>query len=125
MIYGIGTDSVLIKRIEKSIKSEHFLKSVYGNEELEFLKSKNMSAKSAAANFAAKEAFSKALTTGILSGHFKLKDVQILRTENGAPYYVFENEAQKIISEHKIKAHVSLTHEGDYAIAFTVLETFD
>ncbi len=125
MIYGIGIDSVLIKRIEKSMKSDHFLKRVYGKEEIAFFNSKKKPAKSAAANFAAKEAFSKALKTGIFSGKFELKDVQILRTDNGAPYYYLTNEALKIIEDSKLKAHVSLTHEGDYASAFTIIEALD
>ncbi len=125
MIYGIGIDSVLIKRIEKSMKSEHFLKRVYGKEEIAFLNSKKKPAKSAAANFAAKEAFSKALKTGIFSGQFELKDVQILRSFGGAPYYYFKNEALKIITDNKLKVHLSLTHEGDYASAFTIIEILD
>ncbi len=123
VIYGIGIDNVEIKRIEKSIQSEHFLKRVFGDKELVFLKAKKNHICSAAANFAAKEAFGKALKTGICSGNFKLCDVQILRAQNGEPYYYFTNEALNIMNSNNLKAHLSLTHDGGIASAFVVLET--
>ncbi len=122
MIYGIGIDTVLISRIEKSLKNENFINRVYGKEEILFLSDKKNKSKSAAANFAAKEAFGKALKTGICSGDFKLFDVQILRDKNGAPYFNFTNEALNIMQKNSLCAHISLTHEADIASAFVILE---
>ncbi len=122
MIFGIGIDTASVARVEKSIKRESFMKKVYGEEELAFFSLHKKFAQSAAANFAAKEAFSKALGTGILTGAFNLNEVQVLRNGSGKPYFVFSGEALAIIKQDKLTAHVSLTHEGGFATAFVVLE---
>ena len=70
---------------------------------------------------AAKEAFSKALGTGVRG--FTLRDVELLRDELGKPYYVFSGKAVDIVEDKKLLAHVSVTDEGDSVIVFTVLET--
>lgn len=122
MIAGIGTDLVQICRIEKSIQKEAFLKKVYGAQEQQLIAGKKSAAQTAAANFAAKEAFGKALGVGIMR-EFSLCEVQALRDQNGAPYFFLCGKAAELCRKRKLKAHLSLTHEGDYAAAFVVLES--
>lgn len=119
MIYGTGVDLVEISRIEKSIKNEAFLKKVYGKEELEFLNT-NKRTESFAANFSAKEAFSKAIGTGIRG--FRLCEVQVLRDAQGKPYYKLSGNALKLCEEAGVELYLSLTHTKEYAAAFVVAE---
>lgn len=111
MIRGIGTDVIEIGRIERLLENPHFLDRVYTKAEQAQLRS----AQSYAANFAAKEAYSKALGTGI-SG-FSLTDVEILRNERGAPYLLAYHGAACAG-----RVHVSLSHCREYAIAYVVIE---
>ncbi len=123
MIFAIGTDLTSCARIEKSMRRQSFINKVFGVKEQQYLQSKKNNIASAAANFAAKEAFSKAMGTGIFTGDFLLSEVQILRKKTGEPYFDFSGKAQLLMQQKNIKAHVSLTHEGDLAFAFVVLES--
>ena len=76
---------------------------------------------SAAADFAAKEAFLKAAGTG-LSG-FALDEIQAVRRESGAPEYRFSGRAAEWMAQRGLRAQLSLSHEGGLALAFCVLET--
>lgn len=71
-----------------------------------------------AANFAAKEAFSKALGTGVRG--FSLAEVSVLRDHLGAPYFAFSGEAEKQVRERGLQFSVSLTHTDELAAAFVV-----
>ena len=75
-----------------------------------------------AVRFAAKEAFSKAMGTGI-SG-FELKDVFVQNEESGKPYLVLENSAKKLFEEKcpDAKIFLSLSHEKEYATANVIIE---
>ncbi len=114
-----GIDLVEIKRIEKSIKSESFLKRVYGENELRELKKK--STQSYAGAFAAKEAFSKALGSGIVG--FSLNEVEVLHKENGEPYFFLSGRAKKTADEKGLSFAVSITHTGEYAAAVVTAYT--
>ena len=111
MIYGIGTDLCDVGRIEKSIARPVFLQHVYTPAE---------QAETAAANFAAKEAFLKACGTG-LSG-FSMAEIAALRQPSGAPYLEFTGKAARFMAQNHLQAHLSLTHEAGLAGAFVVLE---
>ncbi|MBE6894864.1 MAG: holo-[acyl-carrier-protein] synthase [Ruminococcaceae bacterium] len=120
-MYGIGVDIVSIARIEKSLEKESFLKKVYGKAEIAlFAAEGRIRANSLAANFAAKEAFSKALGTGVRG--FDFDEVQILRNDLGAPYFKFDGRAKQIVEKNSLDCKVSLSHEKDKAIAFVVVE---
>ncbi len=114
----IGIDAVLISRIEKSIKSEHFVNRVFSQSEIAELTARKFSPKTAAACFAAKEAFSKAVGCGILT-RFSLKDVQLLHRQNGKPYIKLTAKARRFCGRDRVS--VSVTHEGDMAIVVVVL----
>ena len=121
MVYGIGVDIVSIDRIAKSLEKESFIKRIYGEKEIAlFVSADKIKTNSLAANFAAKEAFSKALGTGVRG--FDFDEVQILRNEPGAPYFELSGRAKQIVESKNLKCKVSLSHEKDKAIAFVVLE---
>ena len=72
MIYGIGVDSCSISRIKEKIQKEHFVQRVFGEEERSlFAKKGKHIAETAAGNFAAKEAFLKAVGTGLGGLHWQ------------------------------------------------------
>lgn len=122
MIFGIGADLVAIDRIRKSLESPAFWQRVFGPAERTFLQGLPIAgqAASAAANFAAKEAFLKAAGRGL--GGFALCEIQVLRAESGAPCYALCGAAAEWLRENSLAAHLSLTHEAGLAGAFAVLE---
>ena len=120
-MFGIGVDIVSIERIEKSLQKESFLRRVFGGEEIALFVTENkIKVNSLAANFAAKEAFSKALGTGVRG--FDFDEVQILRDNLGAPYFVFSGRAAELVNSKNLQFKVSLSHEKDTAIAFVVAQ---
>lgn len=125
MIYGIGTDLCEVSRIEKSIARPAFLQHVYTPVEQELITAHTgrKQAETAAANFAAKEAFLKACGTG-LSG-FTLAEVAALRQPSGAPCLEFTGKAARFMEQNHLRAHLSLTHEAGLAGAFVVLERIE
>lgn len=121
MIYGIGIDITEIERIEKALKAERFLERFFSEEEIKYFKSKKHMAQSVAANFAAKEAFSKAIGTGIRG--FSLAEVEILRDDLGKPHISLSGDAKKITDELGISGlFVSISHSEKYAVAQVLAE---
>ena len=120
-MYRTGVDITTISRIEKSCEKESFRSHVFTEKELElFYNREKPKFASLAANFAAKEAFSKALGTGVRG--FNLNEVEIQRDGMGAPFFNFYGRAAEIVLQGGYEASVSLSHEGDTAIAFVLLE---
>ena len=120
-MFGIGVDIVSIERIAKSLERQSFLTKVYGSREIALFATENrIKTNSLAANFAAKEAFSKALGTGVRG--FELTEVEILRDELGKPYFVFSGKAKEIVESKNLHFMVSISHEKDKAIAFVTAE---
>jgi len=122
MIYGLGTDLVETARIQNSIEKygDRFLKKIFtevernycdgfvGTEHLHY-----------AARFAAKEAFSKAIGTGMANG-FKFKEIGIENMKSGKPIISLSG-ALKEKYGHLI-SHVSLSHTDTNALALIILE---
>ncbi len=98
------------------------LERFFNEKEMSSAKSEAAKCQHYAARFAAKEAFSKALGTGISS--FGLKDVYITNNSEGKPLLNIEGAALSLMKERlgQCKAFVSLSHENEYAIAFVILE---
>ena len=128
MIFGHGVDIVDTRRFEKWVRDGSLIQRYFNKEEMssvpEELTERRISAlcQHYAVRFAAKEAFSKALGTGI-SG-FDLRDLYIRNDERGKPYIVMEGTAEKIFKEivGKGTVHVSLSHEKEYGIASVIIE---
>lgn len=129
MIFGIGTDIVQTSRMHDALARHQyrFADKILGADEQLVFRSryKNDAGKGErylATRFAAKEALSKAMRTGFrepMSWH----GAQLLNQENGMPYFLF-NEALSIwFGERGLIAHVSISDEKEYALAFVILET--
>lgn len=122
MIYGIGTDLCEVSRMEKSIARQAFLQHVFAPAEQQLLAARTgrKQAETAAANFAAKEAFLKACGTGL--GGFAMQEIAVLRMQSGAPYLEFYGKAARFMEQNGLRAHLSLSHDAGLAAAFVVLE---
>ena len=124
MIFGIGTDIVDVTRIKKMKSIDSFAKKILGdNEYLKFSKlSESKKVFFIAKQFAGKEAFAKAIGTGI-SGDVNFKTIEILRDDEGKPMFKFAEKTQLLIDNLGIAhSHVSLSDEKEYALAFVILE---
>ncbi|MBQ7704466.1 MAG: holo-ACP synthase [Selenomonadaceae bacterium] len=118
MIFGIGTDIIEIERVRRAVSSEHFKEKVFTKLEQNYCESRGaQSAASYAARFAAKEAFFKALGTGIFTS---LTEVEILNDAKGKPQIFLHGKAETFTGDKKIS--VSLSHCKEYATAFVILE---
>ncbi len=128
MILGLGTDVVQVKRFNSWVDNRNLMARFFSDDELGWCQkhATNMSA-SLAARFAAKEAFGKALGTGLAG--FKLRDVSVLRTSKGRPSIVLVESAQKAFDDFMqtigiacSTIHLSMSHETDYAVATVIIE---
>ncbi len=123
MIIGVGVDIVQVDRIQKNIEKQKFIDKVYTEKEKEYLTKRQLNPQTAAGLFAAKEAVSKTLGTGI-SG-FSITDIEIVKDEFNKPEILLHNNALKISKDKGIdKINISISHEKDYAIAFAVAERY-
>ena len=122
-IVGIGTDMCTVSRIAKAIEKEHFYQSVYLDGERAYLNAKGRGkAESAAAMFAAKEAVAKALGTGFAKG-VGVAMIEVTHDELGAPgVLLHEGAKERLAAIGGKRVLLSLTHEGDMAMAFAVIE---
>ncbi|ACZ01047.1 holo-ACP synthase [Streptobacillus moniliformis] len=112
-MFKIGIDIVDVKRIEKAIiKSEHFLKNVFSQKEIEYCEKKINKYESYAARFAAKEAYIKAIGTGITD--ISLNNIEIINSELGKPFLYVNGEL--------IDGDISLSHTESLAIANIILK---
>ena len=121
---GLGLDLCEVKRIENAIAhTRGFLERYYTAEERDYLAKRGQNAgQSAAAMFAAKEAFLKALGVG-LSGGIAMADVGVTHDGLGCPAYAPGEKAIALMSQKGIKtACLSLTHDAGIAAAVCVLE---
>lgn len=122
MIIGIGVDIVEIERIRKSLnKGDAFLEKIFAVEEIEALRKRNLRPEFVAGRFAAKEAVSKALGTGIRG--FSFKDIVITNDDLGKPLVNFTGKAKDILNVYgKTIINLSISHENNNAIAFAILQ---
>jgi len=123
MIAGIGVDVVHVSRMEKWAGNPGLLERYFHPGELGDALSRGSGAVlSLAARFAAKEAFGKALGTGLAG--IVLKDINVKNRHNGQPEIEVTGTARAALLRTRGRViHVSLTHERDNAIAMVVLET--
>lgn len=123
MILGIGTDIAKVQRFEKWVLNPEMIERFFNPIEIKETGSKAHLCEHYAARFAAKEAFSKALGTGIVG--FELKDVFIENNSDGKPFLKVQKSAEKKVKEifGDCIIHVSLSHEKEYATAFVIIES--
>ncbi|MCL1994920.1 MAG: holo-ACP synthase [Defluviitaleaceae bacterium] len=109
----IGTDIIEIKRVKKAIARPRFLRKYFTQKEMELIEKKGE--KTAAANFAGKEAVAKALGSGF--GFIAPKDIEILRDNNGTPVVNLNPRLQV-----DCNIQISLSHCREYAVAMVLIE---
>ena len=125
-IFGIGTDIVNIKRIEKSINRYgfKFIKKIFSEKEIKYCKKKNNPNAFYAKRFAAKEAFSKAMGTGIIKD-ISLKNIEISNDSYGKPFIRLKGKidgyVKKRIKSNKYYIHLSLSDEKPWAHAMVII----
>ena len=125
-IFGIGTDIVNIKRMEKSIKryGSRFKNRIFSKNEIIYCEGKKNPIPFYAKRFAAKEAFSKALGTG-LRKNIDLKDIEIFNNSYGKPQIRLKggvyNYLKKKIKEKKYIIHLSLSDDNPWAQATVII----
>ncbi len=114
-----GIDLLEISRMRRSMQSPRFMTRVFSVKEQALFGQKGKgAAASAAANFAAKEAFSKAMGTGVRG--FALPEVQLLRDELGKPYLELTGKALAMVQAKGLELSVSVSHTQEYACAVVV-----
>jgi len=117
--FSIGVDIVDIMRISKEI-DERFIKRIYTIDEINYCKNKNNISLYFAGRLAAKEAVSKALKMSWETG-VNWRDIEIINDKIGTPGVILHGEAKKIAIERKIKnILISISHEKEYAVAFSI-----
>ena len=124
MIYGIGTDIVAVGRLAGVLErhGESFLDRVLApDERAELPELAEARVRFLARRWAAKEAFAKAFRTGV-RGVVSLASVRVGHEESGAPVLTFGDELAKILTERHLQAHLSISDEHDYAVAFVLIE---
>jgi holo-[acyl-carrier protein] synthase len=123
-IFGIGTDIVDVDRIKISLKNKNFIKRIFNKKEVSKCKKINNTINCFAKRFAAKEAFSKALGTGISNG-INLNEIVILNKKSGKPYISIIGQTKKTLKKKfknkNSKISLSLSDEKKYAVAFVTI----
>lgn len=125
MIYGVGTDLVEIRRVERVLQrfGERFARRILCEPELKRFRVHRKPAAYLAKRFAAKEAFTKALGTGI-HAPANWHGVWVVNLRSGKPTLEYSPELQEFLSRKNIlKSHLSLTDEREMACAMVILET--
>ncbi len=125
MIFGIGTDIVEVARIEASITQfgDVFAKRVLADSEMPSYLQSQIKPRFLAKRFAAKEAFSKALGTG-LRAPATFQNIAVSHDDLGKPILLLAPELQRFLNSKNItKTHISISDEKNLAAAFVVLET--
>jgi len=128
MIYGIGTDICDIRRIRESLErhGDRFAERILGPDELATWRARgarwpDRGIRYIATRFSAKEAFSKAIGTGI---HTPMvwRLCEILNQPGGKPMIVLHEGLKDWFEARHLSAHVTVTDETDYAVTFVVVE---
>ena len=125
-IFGIGTDIVNIKRVENILKKRGslFKKRIFSKIEINYCEKKKNANAFFAKRFAAKEAFSKALGTGIRNG-ISFKDVQIYNNKLGKPNIQLKGKVHKYlkrqIKNKKYYIYLSLSDDKPWAYATVII----
>lgn len=122
MIYGIGVDLQHIGQLNDAIEKHGmpFVRKIFTEAEVAYCQQYSRPCQHLAARWAAKEAFLKALGAGIGQG-FSFHEIETRNQVNGQPYLVLHGNARKHCDTLGLKAFLSLSHSGEYALAQVVV----
>jgi holo-[acyl-carrier protein] synthase len=120
MILGIGIDIIEIDRIKNSIAKygEKFLHKIFTEKEIEYCSTKGNSVQHYAARFAAKEAISKALSTG-WNNEFHWKEIEISNLTTGAPIVELLGGMKQYLTDNK-QLKITMSHSDFYVTCFAI-----
>jgi holo-[acyl-carrier protein] synthase len=124
VIVGTGVDITEVSRIAHVIErfGERFLRRVFTDAEIAYCRSKHNATERFAARFAAKEAAMKAIGTGLRHG-ITWHDCEVGREPGGRPTIRYRGRAAEFAAKLGAKrAHLSITHTEDSALAWVILE---
>lgn len=117
MLLSNGVDIVEIHRIAKVLERRPgFVGRFFSEEEQDYFQSRKMAPQTVAGHFAAKEAFAKAMGTGIRG--FELREVSVVHDRQGRPLYHLTGQAAALAAGWRLS--LSISHDRDTAIAFAV-----
>ena len=121
-ILGIGVDICDVSRMKSFSLESRFTERFFSETEREYLQDKkNGLAQSMAGMYAAKEAFSKVLGSGVRG--FELKEAEVLHNPAGQPYFRISGKAREAMKKRGIVTlHLSISHDGGMAVALAVGE---
>ena len=125
MIIGIGVDIIEITRLEQAIMrhGERFISRVFTPREAAYCETIARRAERYATRFAAKEAARKAIGAATPLVALAWHDVEIISSTEGAPQLEFHGRAAELIEQLAVtRAHISLSHSAEQAVAFVILE---
>lgn len=123
MIHGVGTDIVRVARMDEALArhGERFAWRILHEQERPAFSASRMPGRFLAKRFAAKEAFGKALGTGV-AAPATLHAVRVGHDALGKPLFEYTPELEAYLRERGLAAHLSLSDETDYVVAFAVIE---
>ena len=123
-IFGIGTDIVDISRVKKLLNTnKKLINRIFSIKEIKYCESRSNKIASYSKRFAAKEAFAKALGTGISKG-ISFNEISINNNKNGSPFIELLGKTKTItknLTKKKNKIYLSLSDEKKYALAMVVI----
>ena len=121
MVKGIGVDIIEIERIRRGVENSgtSFLERIFTKAEIDYCSAKHNKYQHLAARFAAKEAVSKALSTG-LRGEFGWKDIEVVNDRLGKPLVVLHGPLQDRLNGASIL--LSISHSDSHVVAMVVIE---
>jgi holo-[acyl-carrier protein] synthase len=128
VIYGIGTDVCDIRRIRATLarRGERFAEKVLGPHELAVFRERRAKVEARgeaylATRFAAKEAFSKAIGMGMRMP-MTWRAMEVVKARSGKPEIALHGALADWFASRGLSAHVTVSDEQDYAVAFVVVE---
>jgi holo-[acyl-carrier protein] synthase len=123
MIYGIGTDIVAVARLRGMWErhGDKALEKLLAPQEMEEFAKAADKGRFLAKRFAAKEAFSKALGTGVRPPA-TLTAIAVGHDDLGKPELQFHGQLEKMLKNKNLTAHLSISDEAEYAVAYVILE---
>ena len=124
MIAGVGTDIVAVARLRGMWErhGERILEKILSPEERnDFLQAPDKG-RFLAKRFAAKEAFAKALGSGVRAPA-TLPAIGVGHDDLGKPVFHYDDDLASLLAGKKLVAHLSISDEADYAVAYVILET--
>ncbi len=124
MIIGTGIDIVNIERMERILTrwGDHFLRRVFTENEMRRCEKRSRPPECYAVRFAAKEAFLKAVGSGLRNG-IQWTDIEIAIDAMGKPSFFFRRKAAEVSRSLRIRrSHLTLSHDHPYAVAHVLLE---